>query len=87
MRTASFGVYPSLGRTFKTIESLAEAGCMSPRRAHDCVRGLKDFTDQEKKAIANEIIARMVMKEIDSRDMFDMIEARTDFDKIFRSEE
>ena len=48
---ASGGLYPALGRYFSTMQELADAGCMSPRRAQDCLRGIKQFTDQEKVAI------------------------------------
>lgn len=50
---ASGGLYPALGRYFSTMQELADAGCMSPRRAQDCLRGVKQFTDQEKVAIQN----------------------------------
>ena len=48
-------MYPSLGRYFRNLQELADAGCMSTRRAQDCLRGLKQFTDQEKVAIYNNI--------------------------------
>lgn len=50
---ASFGLYPSLRRHFKNMKEFADAGCMTPRHAQDCLRGRKQFTDQEKVAIQN----------------------------------
>lgn len=88
MRRASFGLYQGLGQFFDyRLDELASAGCMSPRRCRDCLDGKKSFTPQEQKAIANEIIAKMVTKQIDNYQMLVMIEAREDFDKVFRSEE
>lgn len=58
---ASGGLYPALGRYFSTMQELADAGCMSPRRAQDCLRGIKQFTDQEKVAIYNNIRLKQVL--------------------------
>ena len=57
MKTA--GIYPSLGRYFRTQTELADAACMS----------------------------RTVPEEIDSSDLNDIVEARQDFDKIFKTKE
>ena len=48
---ASSGMYPSLGRYFKTSQEMADAGCMSRVRLRDCLDGKKEFTKQEKSAI------------------------------------
>lgn len=48
---ASSGMYPSLGRYFKTIQEMADAGCMGRTRLRDCLDGKKEFTKQEKSAI------------------------------------
>lgn len=53
--TASGGLYPSLGRHFKSMTELAHAGCMSVRRLRDCLDGVEEFTRFEKKAILNAI--------------------------------
>lgn len=82
---ASGGLYPALGRYFSTMQELADAGCMSPRRAQDCLRGIKQFTDQEKMAICNAIIAKIVAGEIEYKDMRTILEARKDFDGTFRA--
>ena len=70
---ASGGIYPSLGRYFRNLQELADAGCMSPRRAQDCLRGLKQFTEQEKRAIARAVM----LKEVEV----------IDFDQTFRIKE
>ena len=80
---ASTGVFPRLGRYFETMNDLADAGNISPRRMFDCVRGIKQFTDQEKRAIVNAIIAHMVITGKDE-ELQDMVEALDDFDKVFR---
>ena len=56
--TAAGGLYPALGRYFRSLKDLAEAGCMSRQRARDCLDGVKQFTDAEKKAIAANILAK-----------------------------
>lgn len=56
--TAAGGYYPALGRHFRSLKELAEAGCMSRQRARDCLDGIKQFTDAEKKAIAANILAK-----------------------------
>lgn len=52
------GLYPSLGRFFATKKELADAGCMSRQRLDDCLNGKKQFTNQEKVAIGNYIMAK-----------------------------
>lgn len=54
------GLYPSLGRYFSTKKELADAGCMSRQRLDDCLNGKKQFTEQEKVAIYNNIRLRQV---------------------------
>ena len=51
-------MYPSLGRHFANMQELADAGCMSVRRAQDCLRGNKQFTVQEKRAIARAVMLK-----------------------------
>ena len=68
------GLYPQLGKYFKTLDELASAGCMSRRRLYDCLHGLKEFTDAEKKAIWNAIIVKE-----------HKLETQGDFDKQFKS--
>ena len=56
---AAGGLYPSLGRYFRSMTELANAGCMSRQRARDCLDGKKEFTDAEKKAIAANIALKI----------------------------
>lgn len=84
---ASSGVYPSLGRYFATTTELADAACMRRNRLYHILKGDTDFTDQEKKAIANAVIGKMTAGEIDDTELKDMVEARKDFDKVFRIKE
>lgn len=65
------GLYPSLGRYFATKEELADAGCMSRQRLDDCLNGKKQFTDQEKVAIANYIELKKYKRMISGADLFD----------------
>ena len=58
--TASGGLYPALGRYFKNLNELASAGCMSRSRARDCLDGVKQFTEAEKKAISANILAKLL---------------------------
>lgn len=57
---AAGGLYPSLGRYFRSMTELANAGCMSRQRARDCLDGKKEFTEAEKKAIAANIAIRLI---------------------------
>ena len=83
---ASCGIYPALGRYFKTLDELSRAGCMCRQRMTDCLAGRKEFTDNEKMAICNAIIAKMVAKEIDNFDILDILNARSGrFDETFRT--
>ena len=52
------GLYPQLGRYFRTTEELASAGCMSVRRLYDVLHGKKQFTEDEKRAIWNAILVK-----------------------------
>ena len=84
--TANCGQFPALGRYFKPLDELARAGCMCRQRMTDCLRGRKEFTDNEKMAICNAIIAKMVAKEIDNFDILDILNARSGrFDETFRT--
>lgn len=65
--------YPQLLRYFKTTKDLADAGCMSRTRAWQCLYGIKDFTENEKRAIRNAIIVKE-----------HHLESSGDFDKQFR---
>ena len=67
------GLYPQLGRYFRTTEELASAGCMSVRRLYDVLHGKKQFTEDEKRAIWNAILVKE-----------NKIETRGDFDEKFK---
>lgn len=81
-------IYPSLGRYFLTVQDLADAGCMSRARAWQCLKGEREFTEQEKRAIANNIIVRFYTGEIEghgkANEVEDLIEARLHFDEVFK---
>jgi len=63
-------LYPSLSRYFENLTELAHAGCMSRTRLWECLTGQKDFTRAEKKAIAANIMARlMASPQYDYRDL------------------
>lgn len=48
-------------------------------------RGKAEFTDNEKMAICNAIIAKIVAGEIEFKEMRTILEARKDFDGTFRA--
>ena len=87
--TASCGLYPSLGRHFKSMTELAHAGCMSVRRLRDCLDGVKSFTRAEKKAIAANIATKiMTGTEIDYSELQMAVEAwQGKFDEIYKRKE
>lgn len=82
---ASGGLYPALGRYFSTMQELAEAACMGRTRLWMIQRGKAEFTDNEKMAICNAIIAKIVAGEIEFKEMRTILEARKDFDGTFRA--
>lgn len=53
-------LYPSLSRYFDNQTELAHAGCMSRKRLWECLIGEKEFTRAEKKAIAANIVVRIM---------------------------
>lgn len=53
-------LYPSLSSYFENQTELAHAGCMSRVRLWSCLTGEKEFTRAEKKAIAANIVVRIM---------------------------
>ena len=84
---AELKVYPRLGRYFRNCEELASAGCMKRNRLYKVLKGEKQFTDQEKRAIANSIIGKMVAGEIEATELQEMVKARESFDEVFKTKE
>ena len=84
--TASGGLYPSLGRHFKSMTELAHAGCMSVRRLRDCLDGMEEFTRFEKKAIAANIATKIMSgTEIDYSELQMAVEAwQGKFDDVYK---
>lgn len=85
MRAAA-GLYPALGRYFRTAKELADAGCMSRKTLWKCLNGQRQFTEPQKTAIANAILGKMLADEIDKEGIKNVIKARRSFDEIFRSD-
>lgn len=79
-------LYPSLTRFFKNQTELAHAGCMSRTRLWECLSGQKDFTRAEKKAIAGNIVAKLLnSRQYDYSDMENALDAWCGkFDEIYR---
>lgn len=79
-------LYPSLTRFFKNQTELAHAGCMSRTRLWECLTGQKDFTRAEKKAIAGNIVAKLLnSRQYDYSDMENALDAWCGkFDEIYR---
>lgn len=67
------GLYPQLGRYFKSQKELADTACMGRTRLWECLTGKKEFTEAEKRAIWNAIL----IKE-------NKIEVSGDFDEQFK---
>ncbi len=82
-------LYPSLGRYFSTVQDLADAACVSRYQATKCLKGQASFTKQQKRAIANDIIARFCTGEIagvgKANEIEDLIDARKNFDQVFKN--
>lgn len=84
--TSHDSLYPSLGRFFKSQSELARAGCMSRTRLTDCLAGRKEFTRAEKKAIAANIVVRVMEQPVvDYAEMERAVWAwKGQFDEIYR---
>ena len=84
--TASGGLYPSLGRYFKSLTELAHAGCMSRNRARACLDGADEFTRAEKKAISANIAMRVLdEKQIHYDELSHAVDAwHGNFDEIYK---
>ena len=82
-------LYPSLTKFFENQTELALAGCMSRRRLYDCLYGRKEFTRAEKKAIAGNIVAKLMNTRLyDYNDMENALDAWCGkFDEIYRRKE
>lgn len=87
--TAPGSLYPSLGRFFKNRKELADAGCMSERRLYDCLKGLKTFTINEKRAIAGNIAQHIISQPVvDYPELTRAHEAwKGKFDEVYRRKE
>lgn len=79
-------VYPALGRYFNSTTELANAACMSRSKCWQILSGEREFSPQEKRAIAANIIVRMERGELGETEgeLLRMYEAYDDFDKVFR---
>lgn len=84
--TASGGLYPALGKHFKSLTELAHAGVMSTRRLRDCLDGKKEFTRAEKKAISANIAAKLLSQQkFDYADLEKAVHAyQGHFDDVYR---
>ena len=85
----SGGLYPSLGRYFKSQTELAHAGCMSRTRLWECLTGQKNFTRAEKKAISANIQAKILDRpSFDYEELQKAHEAwKGKFDEIYKRKE
>lgn len=79
--------YPSLSRYFENQTELAHAGCMSRKRLWSCLTGEKEFTRAEKKAIAANIVVRIMdQKSIDYAELSKALEAwKGKFDEVYKA--
>lgn len=80
-------LYPSLGRYFKNLTELAHAGCMSRTRLYQILKGEKDFTRAEKKAIAANIQAKILdQPSVDYKELSQAHEAwKGKFDETYKA--
>lgn len=88
--TGSENLYPSLCRYFENQTELAHAGCMSRTRLNDILHGRKVFTRAEKKAIAANLVLKILCskKMIDYNELNRLSEAWSGkFDEVFRKKE
>ena len=84
--TASGGLYPSLGRHFKSMTELAHAANRSRDYIYRCLNGQRNFTRADKKAIsANIALKLMNSKTYDYQELEDANRAwKGEFDEVYR---
>jgi len=84
--TASGGLYPSLGRHFKSMTELAHAANRSRDYVFRCLNGQRDFTRADKKAISANIAMKIMSnKSFDYQELEDAHRAwKGEFDEVYR---
>lgn len=84
---ADGGVYPRLGRYFKTKGEFADAACMTRPTLNKTLQGDRPFTRQEKLAISNALAFKVFRGEITDLTYNQLEECCTykhTFDELFR---
>lgn len=85
---ANCGVYPRLGRYFKTAQELADAATMSRPTLLAVLKGNRAFTWQEKRAICDRLAIKVLKQEIDDLTLKELIYPNsTEFDELFKTKE
>lgn len=80
------GLYPSLGRHFKSMTELAHAANRSRDYVWRCLNGERDFTRADKKAISANIVMKLLNStSYDYQELEDANRAWSgEFDEIYR---
>jgi len=80
------GLYPSLGRHFKSMTELAHAANRSRDYVWRCLNGQRDFTRADKKAISANIVASLLRSnKYEYSDLENAMKAyEGDFDEIYK---
>lgn len=82
---ADGGVYPRLGRYFKTKDELADAACMTRPTLSEVLQGKREFTSQERAAICGRLLAKVVSNDPKTKDLTTKELLNTDsFDELFK---
>lgn len=80
--------HPALGRFFRSMTQLAIAGGMCRERLYQIKRGERNFTEQEKRAITADIMARMFAGELEQTEELNMqslyLAYNGQFDQFFK---
>lgn len=87
---ADCGLYPRLGRYFKTAQELADAATMSRPTLLATLHGKRSFTRQEKLAVCNALAFKVSKGEITDLAYNQLEECSTykhTFDELFKTKE
>lgn len=82
---ADGGVYPRLGRYFKTAGEFAEAACMTRPTLTEVLQDNREFTRSEKAAICGRLLAKVLANDPRVHDLTTKELLNPDsFDELFR---
>lgn len=82
---ADCGQYPRLGQFFDSTAQIAAAACMTRPTLYQVIQGTRQFTDNEKAAIKNAVLAKVLQGTAANITVNDLLTG--EFDELFKIKE